>query len=166
MKIDWRASWIVPLLFVLLFPWLRKSTEAVNTDIEAAKKKLWISRDWIEHRDDYILWQKELEAKGNVLGGSCEVGDFLNELEAVSKQAKVPIQSIKPRSAAAAGPKDSVGAELYLEGDMISLGRFIYQALNLPGMIVVEKLDFSGTDRSGSPLSANLFISRKTCESR
>ena len=159
--IDWKTPLATLILCLLLVPQFQNRTHAVNQRIEAAQKRLLLSKDLISRRDDYILMRKELEVRGESLWTGGEAGDLLSELQAISKEQNLPIMNMRNATAKSAEGEDLIAVELELQGSMAAVGGFIYRALRLPGIVTLEKLSLSeGHDAGG--VQAQFLISRKT----
>lgn len=162
MSIDWKIPAVALIVFAVLFPRIQDQTASVNLRLEEAKKKLLVQQDLLDHREDYLLIQKEWEMKGENLWGSFQPGDFMGELEAVSKQTDVPIVRMEPL---APNPESPLALQLQIESSMNAIGKFLYQALRLPGRVSVDQLILREASTPGV-LQADILISRKTAEQK
>jgi len=161
-RVQWQVAAAVLALTLLFLPQFKNRTGEVDRQIRIAKRKLSVYQDLIKHRDDYERLQKELEAKGESLWGSFEPGDFVAELQQISDETQVPIRGIQPLAAGEGPARDSIGAQLEVEGDMRSIGQFIYSALELPGFVRIEKISLAEPRGESGGLAASILISRKT----
>lgn len=161
-SLNWKTPLLVILIFGVLFPKIKGSTESASEEIQRAKRKLVEAQDLVRHRQDYEKWREELEARGESVWGSSEIGDFLAELEAVSKKTGVSILNLKPYTFERSPSKNSIGAALEIEEEMKSVGKFLYEILRLPGAIAIERLSISEPIGASHRLSVELVVSRKT----
>ena len=159
-SLQWKVPLAVLLLTGLLLPFLKGAIDAAELKIAAAKKRLVFSEDLSQNYQYYADSQNELKAKGVTLWGSGEIGDFLAELEKVSKEAKIPILNTKPYGVGEMGNRDSIGVQLEITGSTTGIVKFIYEVLNLPGLIAVEKLNLREEGTQEGELLAQVVISR------
>ena len=163
MKIKmWQLTLALAILFLILFPRLHTASRGADAQIEKAKSELLFVQGLKANRHRYEDLQRDLEKRGEILLGSSEIGDFLSELETVSKNTGVPISNSQPHhfGEGDSGAQNAIGAELEIEGAMTSLMRFVYETLRLPGVVTVERLSLS-PNRNNIALISQVLVSRK-----
>ena len=161
-RLNWKLLLGCVILFVAVFPRIQGNAETLQGRIRLRKSELAMAEHLIRHRDEYERWRREMEEKGASLWGSPNPADLLAELQQVSAETGVPILDIQPQAGGGQDSNRQIRAEFEIEGEMIALGKFIYHALRLPGMMAVEKLSLSDSGRGNGQLTAEIMVSRKT----
>ena len=162
-RLDWKVLLSVIGLSLTGFTGIQREAGVVNRQIEKAKFKLASSLELMAGRDAYEIWQIELKVREEDGWRSAEIGDFLAELEGVAANTGVPILNVKPHPLEESKEKDTLGAEVEIEGDMPSVSYFLYEAVHLPGLVQLEKLTLTEAGGGeGGGVSAHFLISRKT----
>ena len=159
-NLQWRLPVAAVVAAAILLPYLKGAIDSTEHKIEAAKKRLVFAADLSQNYHYYAASKNELKAKGMTLWGSSEIGDFLAELEKISTATQIPILNTKPYARGEKANRDSIGAELEIAGTMTGIVKFIYEVLNLPGLIAVEKLNLAEGNSEEGELLAQAAVSR------
>lgn len=160
MPFDWKVPFILAGLFFLISPTITKRTDHLDAAIEQQKAQLAVIKEVNQHQSEYQKIKSEMESKGESSWGSREVSDFLAELQNVSSKTQTSLIYLRP--AAESGPPEEkkISAEVSLESDMKTVAKFLYEALELPGLMSIDRLTLSGEDVPGR-VSAQIYLSRK-----
>lgn len=158
MKVNARIAIFSVVIAGLLLPMLKRSSDEKFSRVRAAKKE-WAFLEYLKvHAGDLSQREAEIQKGGALAGG--DINEWIPELETLSKKNRLEIIKMMPSPASREEKEKSLQVEIELQGDMDSLGRFMFEVLELPGLVTIEKLVLREVDPAARVISAQLLLSR------
>ncbi len=134
------------------------------SDVEEAirQKELLLEKGkrTVDRKD--VLMSKYERVQDQVLSAGSteeEISAFLSEIESLSGKG-IRITNIKPRAIDEKGTYKSMFIELDLEGEIISLSRFIFDLYQSPMLLELEQFDLSPKAQEAELIKGHMVVSR------